>query len=75
MFHRGKVSLFFKEKKEKVDFKYNEDGTIEKSNIINKETDKKYNNEKESYNINNETNSNNILNNNIKFLTVFYIIL
>ena len=73
MFHRGKVSLFFKEKKEKVDFKYNEDGTIEKSNIIKEETDIKYNNEKESYKTNIEINSNNIMNNNIKFLTGFYL--
>ena len=30
------VRLFFKEKKEQVNFKYNEDGTIGKSNIIDK---------------------------------------
>ena len=34
---KGKVRLFFKEKKEKIDFKYNEDGTIGKSNLVNKD--------------------------------------
>ena len=43
MLYKVKIRLFFKEKKEKIDFKYNEDGTIGKSNIIDKETDKKYN--------------------------------
>jgi len=43
LFHKRKVRLYFKDQKEKVDFKYNEDGTIGKSNIIDKEHDKKYN--------------------------------
>ena len=43
LFHKGKVRLFFKEKKEKIDFTYNEDGTIGKSNIIKEGTDKKDN--------------------------------
>ena len=45
--NKGKVRLFFKEKKEKIDFKYNEDGTIGKSYVKNKEKD---NNEKQSQN-------------------------
>ena len=48
LLQKGKVRLIFKDKKEKVDFKYNEDGTIEKSNIINKDTDKKDSNQNQS---------------------------
>ena len=40
LFHKGKVRLFYNDKKEKIDFKYNKDGTIGKSNIYNKETEK-----------------------------------
>ena len=35
-FIKGKVCLFYKDEKERVDFKYNKDGTIGKSNIVNK---------------------------------------
>ena len=37
LLYKGKVRLFFKDNKEKIDFKYNEDGTIGKSNIFNKD--------------------------------------
>jgi len=37
LLYKGKVRLFFKDKKEKIDFKYNEDGTIGKSNLVNKD--------------------------------------
>ena len=83
VFHRGKIRLFFKDKKEKIDFKYNKDGTIEKSNIYNKETEKEGENQNDnnpqilskekSKIINKEPILNNQIINNIQFLTGFYL--
>ena len=48
LFKNRKVRLFYKDNKEKIDFKYNEDGTIGKSNIIKEEIDKKDNSQSEN---------------------------
>ena len=66
LFHKLKFKLFIynkeSKKNEEVEFKYNEDGTIGKSNIIRQETDKRYNSVEEVGNISNINHTNDNIN-------------